>query len=398
MAIYQLPLTVIFITELVIPLADGEIHRTTLKTGAPNRFSQDVASETRSAMSDPAAERTFYEVLFFSLGGAVLVGLSGIFPLLVIPIEAGPALKHGAAANKLKLLLSFAVGGLLGDVFLHLLPEAWATVDKDGQHNHSGHTTIGLWVLAGILSFLIIEKIFAKEGEFEHMHDDCDSSNEEEEEEQDHSRSKKITTDLPKINGCDLKQRTNASDSVKKNRNKKQNSQVQSSQKVASSTQCTDSTEDKTSNIKVSGYLNLLANVIDNFTHGLAVGGSFLVSNKVGFITTLAILLHEIPHEVGDFAILLRSGFDRWKAAKAQMMTASGGILGVIAALTAESAESAGENTAWILPFTSGGFIYIALVTVVPDLLDEKHALESLKQIVCLCGGVAAMLLVSLIH
>lgn len=82
------------------------------------------------------------------------------------------------------------------------------------------------------------------------MHDDCDSSNEEEEE-QDHSRSKKITTDLPKINGCDLKQRTNASDSVKKNRNKKQNSQVQSSQKVASSTQCTDSTEDKTSNIKV---------------------------------------------------------------------------------------------------------------------------------------------------
>lgn len=83
------------------------------------------------------------------------------------------------------------------------------------------------------------------------MHDDCDSSNEEEEEEQDHSRSKKITTDLPKINGCDLKQRTNASDSGIKNRNKKQNSQVQSSQKVASSTQCTDSTEDKTSNIKV---------------------------------------------------------------------------------------------------------------------------------------------------
>lgn len=81
------------------------------------------------------------------------------------------------------------------------------------------------------------------------MHDDCDSSNEEEE--QDHSQSKKITTDLPKINGCDLKQRTNASDSGEKNRDKKQNSQVQSSQKVASSMQCTDSTEDKTSNIKV---------------------------------------------------------------------------------------------------------------------------------------------------
>nr|XP_022339444.1 zinc transporter ZIP13-like [Crassostrea virginica] len=396
MAFYQLPLTFVFITEIVIPLADGEIHRTTLKTGVPNRFSQDVASETRSEMSDPVAERTFYEVLIFSLGGAVLVGLSGIFPLLVIPIEAGPALKHGAAANKLKLLLSFAVGGLLGDVFLHLLPEAWASINKGGIHDHDGHMKIGLWVLAGILSFLIIEKVFAKEGEFEHMHDDCDSCDEEENAEEEYCT--KATTELPKINGCDLKQRTKASDSSGKNHHKKQNSNVQSTQKNTSSKLCTDSGEDTTSNIKVSGYLNLLANVIDNLTHGLAVGGSFLVSNKVGFITTLAILLHEIPHEVGDFAILLRSGFDRWKAAKAQMMTASGGILGVIIALFAESAESAGECTAWILPFTSGGFIYIALVTVVPDLLDEKHTVESLKQILCLCGGVAAMLLVSLIH
>nr|XP_015194193.1 PREDICTED: zinc transporter ZIP13 [Lepisosteus oculatus] len=53
--------------------------------------------------------------------------------------------------------------------------------------------------------------------------------------------------------------------------------------------------------IKTSGYLNLLANCIDNFTHGLAVAGSFLVSRKVGFLTTLAILLHEIPHEVGKY-------------------------------------------------------------------------------------------------
>ncbi|XP_061194541.1 zinc transporter ZIP13-like [Saccostrea echinata] len=394
MAVYQLSLTVIVITLLVIPLADGEIHRTTLKTGVPNRFSQDVASETRSAMSDPEAGRTFYEVLVYSVGGAVLVGLSGIFPLLVIPIEAGPALKHGAAANKLKLLLSFAVGGLLGDVFLHLLPEAWAAVDKGGHHDHFGHTKIGLWVLAGILSFLIIEKVFAKEGEFDHMHDDCDSDDEEED-----NYNRQIS-DLPKINGCDLKQRTSTSDNHKTNY-KKQNHRVTSSQKTASaasSKQHTSGKQEGESDIKVSGYLNLLANVIDNFTHGLAVGGSFLVSNKVGFVTTLAILLHEIPHEVGDFAILLRSGFNRWKAAKAQMMTATGGILGVITALTAESAESAGESTAWILPFTSGGFIYIALVTVVPDLLDEKHTMESLKQLLCLCGGILAMLLVSLFH
>lgn len=83
----------------------------------------------------------------------------------------------------------------------------------------------------------------------------------------------------------------------------------------------------------ISGYLNLLANSIDNFTHGLAVGGAFLVSFRLGAFTTFAILVHEIPHEVGDFAILLRSGFNRWDAAKAQLLTAGGGIFGALAAV-----------------------------------------------------------------
>lgn len=83
----------------------------------------------------------------------------------------------------------------------------------------------------------------------------------------------------------------------------------------------------------ISGYLNLVANCVDNFTHGLAVGGSFLVSFRLGALTTFAILIHEIPHEIGDFAILLKSGFTRWDAAKAQMMTATGGMCGAFAAV-----------------------------------------------------------------
>ena len=59
---------------------------------------------------------------------------------------------------------------------------------------------------------------------------------------------------------------------------------------------------------QITGYLNLAANAVDNFTYGMAVGASFLVSNRVGLLTTVAILLHEIPHEVADFAILLRAG------------------------------------------------------------------------------------------
>lgn len=59
----------------------------------------------------------------------------------------------------------------------------------------------------------------------------------------------------------------------------------------------------------MSGYLNLIANGIDNFTPGLAVAGSFMVSYKTGVLTTAAILIHEVPHEIGDFAILLKSGW-----------------------------------------------------------------------------------------
>lgn len=91
---------------------------------------------------------------------------------------------------------------------------------------------------------------------------------------------------------------------------------------------------------QISGYLNLFANAIDNFTHGLSLGGAFLVSIRLGIFTTFAILVHEVPHEVGDFAILLKSGFSRWDAAKFQILTASGGLVGSLAAIVFSGASN----------------------------------------------------------
>ena len=85
-----------------------------------------------------------------------------------------------------------------------------------------------------------------------------------------------------------------------------------------------------------------MANGFDNFTHGLAVAGSFIVSPRIGFVTTAAILLHEIPHEIGDFAILLRSGFNPWSAAKAQLSTASVGLAGAIVTLAVDCMKTVG--------------------------------------------------------
>ncbi|ROL52771.1 Zinc transporter ZIP13 [Anabarilius grahami] len=265
------------------------------------------------------------DVWFCSLLGSIAIGLSGIFPLLVIPIEAGTTLKTEAGCQKLKKLLSFAIGGLLGDVFLHLLPEAWAyTSSPDGSHRH--YRMQGLWVIGGLLSFLILEKMFPDEDGDPESRTAC-------------QKPKSSSTDMssevsvsPKTNGiCS----NNNSDSKPK-------------------TDISPYTEPE--KIKTSGYLNLLANCIDNFTHGLAVAGSFLVSRKVG-----------------DFAILLRAGFDRWKATRMQLSTALGGVLGASFALCSQSQHGAENATAWILPFTSGGFIYIALVNVVPDLLEETN-------------------------
>ncbi|XP_054226446.1 zinc transporter ZIP13 isoform X5 [Homo sapiens] len=255
-----------------------------------------------------------------SLLGSLMVGLSGVFPLLVIPLEMGTMLRSEAGAWRLKQLLSFALGGLLGNVFLHLLPEAWAytcsaSPGGEGQSLQQ-QQQLGLWVIAGILTFLALEKMFL------------------------------------------------------------------------------DSKEEGTS--QVSGYLNLLANTIDNFTHGLAVAASFLVSKKIGLLTTMAILLHEIPHEVGDFAILLRAGFDRWSAAKLQLSTALGGLLGAGFAICTQSPKGVEETAAWVLPFTSGGFLYIALVNVLPDLLEEEDPWRSLQQLLLLCAGIVVMVLFSL--
>ncbi|KAM7406047.1 hypothetical protein PAMP_000451 [Pampus punctatissimus] len=308
----------------------------------------------------------YAHVWLLSLVGSVVVGLSGIFPLLVIPIEAGAALKTEAGYQKLKQLLSFAIGGLLGDVFLHLLPEAWA-LSGSSASNHNHYMTQGLWVIIGLLAFLLLEKMFPDRD----SHEDPPSNSD--------LNSNSATQSNSVFSGKSVLSLSNGHHAEAWKSSKQQ------------------SLPERSEKIKTSGYLNLLANCIDNFTHGLAVGGSFLVSKKVGFLTTFAILLHEIPHEVGDFAILLRAGFDRWSAARMQLSTALVGVIGASFALCAQSPKGTENATAWILPFSSGGFLYIALVNVVPDLLEEPSLRHSLLQILLIFCGVAVMALLSAI-
>ncbi|EDV90772.1 zinc transporter ZIP13 homolog [Drosophila grimshawi] len=314
-----------------------------------------------------------YTPWIFSLLGSIVIGLSGIFPLFIIPTVdkmAKEGYKDPAESKFLRLMLSFAVGGLLGDVFFHLLPEAWEG-DNQKADSHPSFGS-GLWVLGGLLSFTIVEKIFSG-------YTSADEENPQ-------PKCVEIANCLLRRHGGKLPEGHTA-DSCGGACDIEDVDQVCFLRERETKAQTK-----KEPTKKVAGYLNLLANSIDNFTHGLAVAGSFLVSFRHGVLATFAILLHEIPHEVGDFAILLRSGFSRWDAARAQLLTAGAGLLGALVAIGGSGVTSAMEaRTSWIMPFTAGGFLHISLVTVLPDLLKEEDRKESVKQLLALIFGIALM-------
>lgn len=377
----------IVLSVFLLECVDGNIHRAVHTRRRPKQetgFLARFSAKLRKA--------------WVAIPASLLVGCTGIFPLLVIPVQAGKSLKEGISSKRLQILLSFAVGGLLGDVFLHLLPEAWMYLGKDG-HNQYAHLKVGLWCLAGLLGFLILEKLFVEEDKDE-QEEKSSSSEEERTKNKNQLQLSEQTTDvmaLTKMNGLtQLIHEKGLSSCLSEDGIKLRHPMQDLTNTDGSIVESHDKKVEKPKDkIKTFGYLNLLANCIDNFTHGLAVAGSFAVSNQVGMCTTLAILLHEIPHEIGDFAILLKSGFKRWDAAVGQMLTASGGLIGAIFGILA---EGAGDTTAWVLPFTSGGFIYIALGTIVPDLLKETNPRESVKQIVALVAGIGTMAMVSALH
>lgn len=278
-----------------------------------------------------------------ALGSTVFISIVPFLILFFIPVD-GSIEKQPL----LKILLSFASGGLLGDAFLHLIPHALMSSSGEGGHSHShSHdggehqphdVTVGLGVLGGIIIFLVVEKtVRLFSGGHGHSHG-----------------TDKKTDEKPK----------------KKNKDKKEE-------------------------IKIAGYLNLAADFLHNFTDGLAIGASFIAGQSIGYVTTVTILLHEIPHEIGDFAILVQSGCSRRKAMFLQLLTAFGAISGTVLSIYLRGA-SEGLVSSLILPFTAGGFIYIATVSVIPELLEGSNKLsQSIKEIVALLAGVYMMVLIA---
>lgn len=343
-----------------------------------------------------------------SLLGTTYISIIPNLLLYFVPPDIKP--------ESLNTLVAFAVGGLLGDVFLHLLPHSFLGEVHTGElvaANEKKNVVVGLGIFVGFFIFFCIDKVMrvvsGGEGGHSHSHGhDHDSAvKDHHHHDQDNNHKHEHKHD---DNDTTLRQR--------KNTNKDKKGQDEEDKKVAEMPK-----KEISNSIKLSAYLNLIADATHNFTDGLAMAASFYTSPAIGATTTVAVFFHEIPHEVGDYAILIQSGFPRSKAMMSQFITAIGAFLGTLAGIAIEEMSKSGDgaNQALedqklalfgfesipmragdlVIPFTAGGFLYIATVGVIPELLTvsgkfAKDARQFGAEIVAMLIGVGMMTIIAL--
>lgn len=144
-------------------------------------------------------------------------------------------------------------------------------------------------------------------------------------------------------------------------------------------------------------YMNLVGDGVHNFIDGLIIAGSYLVSIPLGLTTTFAVILHEIPQEIGDFGVLVHGGFKKRKALFLNFLTALTAVVGTVVAL---SLSIFVENlTLFLLPFAAGGFIYVASTDLIPELHKGSYETKkSLLQLITFVLGILIMLSIVLLR
>ncbi|KAF8627068.1 hypothetical protein AX17_006407 [Amanita inopinata Kibby_2008] len=322
------------------------------------------------------------------------------FILAFIPAEIN--------ANTLNTMTAFATGGLLSDVFLHLVPHSFMGESQDhGVHvkvvEEKRNILIGLGIFLGFASFFFMEKILrvlSSENEnatHSHSHSHTHSHSVQE-------------SDASRATGISI---SGMADDGLRGRNG-----------VAKSGSKTEELEEHVKSVngpsKLSAYLNLFGDFVHNITDGLAMAASFYASPLIGATTTLACFAHEIPHEIADYSILVRSGFSKRQAMQSQFVTAVGAFVGTFIGIAVHNASSTGTSHApvdlasavrqdavgilgtttmlsdMVIPFVAGGFLYIGAVAVLPTLLEEsKSAKQALREFAAMAFGVICMFLVA---
>jgi len=245
-----------------------------------------------------------YLYAFVSVIIVSLVSLVGVFSL---------SLREEVLKKYINFFISLAIGALLGDAFIHIIPETFKS--------NLGANLSSILVIAGILLFFVIEK-------FIHWHHHGEDKDE--------------------------------------------------------------------SGIHPVGKLILFTDGFHNFIDGAIIGASFLVSIPVGIATTLAVVLHEIPQEIGDFAVLIHSGYTKKRALWLNFISALASVLGLAIVFIFGNIV---ENVAlWFIPIAAGGFIYIAVADLIPELHKTKELKHSIIQLGIIMLGIISMLALLLLE
>ncbi len=144
---------------------------------------------------------------------------------------------------------------------------------------------------------------------------------------------------------------------------------------------------------KPFAYLTLIGDAIHNFVDGAVIAGAYLISVPLGITTTLAVIAHEIPHEMSDFMILLHGGFSHAKALLYNFLSATTAIAGAVLVLFLSGQVEILEQ--YLLPIAAGNFLYIVASDLIPELLTKRKGSESVAQILLLLVGLLVVPLVA---
>jgi zinc and cadmium transporter len=137
--------------------------------------------------------------------------------------------------------------------------------------------------------------------------------------------------------------------------------------------------------------VNLVGDGVHNFIDGLIIGASYIVSIPVGLATTVAVIFHEIPQEIGDFAVLLQGGFSKGKAILFNFLSAATSVIGGIIAIVASTKVP--QISEALIPIAIGGFIYIAGADLIPELHKNFETKKSIFELIAFILGILVMAL-----
>ncbi|XP_035039391.1 zinc transporter ZIP4 [Hippoglossus stenolepis] len=278
--------------------------------------------------------------------------------------------------------ISLAVGSLTGDALLHLLPVflgLHAHADNGGGHDHQEETPDYIYkmlvVIAGIYYFYLMETVFsliAYRDNHSHHHHQHHHAEESEPHHCDHGRVLEM---------------------YQQERKQRQDKSASKADLVRNRHSCFPPASAEQ---RLLPYMITIGDGIHNFADGLAIGAAFSLSWKSGLATSLAVLCHELPHELGDFAILLHSGVSVRRALLLNIASAMTSFIGLYIALSVATDQTTQQ---WIAAVTAGLFLYVGLADMLPTMVhisNKRPWLMFLLQNVGLLTGWGILLLLSL--